>query len=282
MIELLVAVALFSAMPVSAVDLSALTASDAAITQAAVPLPKAEKVTEWRYADGMPAGLRLMALTGPKVLYTQMADTPAKFEEFKALWQPVIAKAGLKALPPESSAGFGVLKYETTGGLAIRSFLCDTAHMPVERAEMEKTLVSALGGAGLRMLGAFDLPVYPGIFPKPTVNVYYLTAFNENQDREKQLRYLGVRSDAVRLDLDVFRAAGAGVVAVYGGNKVFYIGPHIGVALAAARDQAMVKKQVAYYKGLIDKRGEKLLAVRTDRLEMTDGAAYLTKVYYLK
>lgn len=275
MIKLL-AILTLAAAPAAAFELDSLNSREIASTDISVPAPAAVK------ADAaLPVG-HLFALTGPKALYTMMADTPAKFEEFKALWQPVIKKAGLKALPPEYSAVFGALKYETTGGLAIRNFLCDTAHMPVEKAEIERTLVSALGDAGLRVLGTFDVPVSPDIFPRPTVNVFYLTAFDANQDREKQLRYLGVRSEAVRLDLDVLRAAGAGVVAAYGGNKVFYIGPRIGVALAAAKDLAMAEKQAAYHKDLIAKRGEKLLAVRTDRLELTDGAAYLTKVYYLK
>ena len=275
MIKLL-AILILAATQASAFELGSLTALDIASVEVQAPAPVAVK------AEGaLPVG-HLFARIGPKLLYTQMADTPAKFEEFKALWQPVIKKAGLKALPPEHSVGFGMLKYETTGGLAIRSFLCDTAHMPVEKAEMEKVLVSALGGAGLRVLGVFDVPVYPGIFPKPTVNVYYLTAFNENQDRETQVRYLGARNEAVKLDLDVFRAAGANVVAAYGPNKVFYIGPGIGAALAVTKDPSMVEKQVAYHKELIGLRGEKLLAVRTDRLETNEGAAYLTKVYYLK
>ncbi len=276
MIKLLAILTLtLAATQASALELGSLTALDMGSVEMQAPAPSAVKA-----AAALPVG-HLFARTGPKVLYTQMADTPAKFEEFKALWQPVIAKAGLKALPPEYSAGLGMLKYETTGGLAIRSFLCDTAHMPIETAEIEKTLVAALDGAGLRVLGAFDVPVYPDIFPKPTVNVYYLTGFDENQDREKQLRYLGSRNEAVRLDLDVLRAAGAGVVAAYGGNKVFYIGPRIGAALAVTKDPAMVEKQVAYHKALIAKRGEKLLAVRTDRLETNEGTAYLTKVYYL-
>ncbi len=274
MIKLFAILAL-AAAPAEAFELDSLTALEIASVEVQAPAPAAVKA-----AAALPVG-HLFARTGPKLLYTQMADTPAKFEEFKALWQPVIAKAGLKALPPEYSAGFGMLKYETTGGLAIRSFLCDTAHMPAEPAGIEKTLVSALGGAGLRVLGAFDVPVYPDIFPKPTVNVYYLTAFEENQDRERQLRYLGARNEAVRLDQDVLRSAGASVVAAYGGNKVFYIGPRIGAALAATKDPAMVEKQAAYHKDLIGKRGQKLLSVRTDRLETNEGTAYLTKVYYL-
>lgn len=275
MVRLLAILAL-AAAPAAAFELNSLNSQEISSIDISVPAPAVVK------ADAsLPVG-HLFALTGPKALYTMMADTPAKFEEFKSLWQPVIKKAGLKALPPEYSPGFGALKYETTNGLAIRSFLCDTAHMPVEKAEIEKILVSALGDAGLRVLGTFDVPVSPDIFPKPTVNVFYLTAFDAEQDREKQVRYLGVRSDAVKLDLDVFRAAGAAVAAAYGGNKVFYVGPKIGVALAAAKDTAMVEKQVAYHKDLINKRGEKLLDIRTDRLELTDGAAYLTKIYYLK
>jgi len=274
MIKIL-AILTLAATQAAAFELGSLTALEIASVEVQAPAPAAVKAQA-----ELPVG-HLFARTGPKLLYTQMADTPAKFEEFKALWQPVIKKAGLKALPPEYSAGFGMLGYETTGGLAIRSFLCDTAHMPVGKVEMEKTLASALGGAGLRVLGVFDVPVYPGIFPEPTVNVYYLTSFDENQDRETQVRYLGARNEAVKFDLDVLRAAGANVVAAYGGNKVFYIGPRMGAALAVTKDPAMVEKQAAYHKNLIGLRGQKLLAVRTGRLETNEGTAYLTKVYYL-
>jgi hypothetical protein len=270
------------AAPLSAVELERITASDIAAAQPAAP--RADKAG--KYADGMLDPFQLMALTGPKLLYTQVADTPAKFEQFKAVWQPIIRKAGLKALTPEYSPGFAALKYETTNGLAIRSFMCDTAHMPLPEAEMENTLNAALNGAGLNVLGSFGIPVDPDTFTKPTVNVYYATRFNENQDRERQLRYLGFRSDAVKLDMDLLSKAGIKVAAKYG-PSIFYIGPRVGVTLAVANDEGTVAKQKAYYTDLVRKRGETLLGIKTDQLpspvssEGTD-YTYLTKVYYLR
>lgn len=239
------------------------------------------------YADGTLSGLRLMALTGPRLLYTQMADTPEKFAEFTSAWMPVITRAGLKPLPPEYSPGFGALKYEATGGLAIRSFLCDTAHMPLPPAQMEKKLTAALKAAGLRVVGSFGVPTDENIFPKPTVNLYYLTELDENQDREKQLRYMAVRNSAVRFDFALLESAGIKFVARFSENAAFYIGPRAGITLVVAKDPAIIPEQEAYYRDLIRKRGETLIGVKTDRLEqpVTSGGeeySYLTKIYYLK
>jgi len=269
-----------------AAELGSLTASDVAASRAEAPLPKAAKAAG-KYADGMLQINHLLALTGPKLLYTQMADSPAKFEEFKAMWQPVVKKAGLKALPPEYSAGFGALKYETTGGLAIRSFLCDTAHMPVSEKEMESFLTGVLNAEGMKVVGSYGIPADPNIFPKPTVNIYYLTSFGENQDRERQLRYLGVKNKAVKLDLDLLEKAGIKIAALYGKNSIFYVGPRVGVVMAVSNSEERTSKQVSYHKDLIAKRGEKLIGVKTDKLEkavVSEGEEYffLTKIYYLK
>ncbi|MBI5743505.1 MAG: hypothetical protein HY952_03040 [Elusimicrobia bacterium] len=278
---------LLSPAAVFSADLGSMTASDVAATRVSIPAPGAAKAAGGRYADGVLQTNHLMALTGPKLLFTQRADTPAKFEEFKAMWLPVIKKAGLKALAPEYAPGFGALKYETTGGLAIRSFLCDTAHMPVSEAGMEKTLTDALNAEGLKVLGSFGLPVDPDTFIKPTVNIYYLTAFEEKQDRERQLRYLGVQNAAVRFDLDLLEGAGVKITAKYGGNAIFYLGPRVGVALAVSNTEEMTGKQVAYHKDLISKRGEKLIGVKTDKLAQPvtsegNNYSYLTKIYYFK
>ncbi|MCM2266696.1 MAG: hypothetical protein NDI60_02855 [Elusimicrobiales bacterium] len=284
MLRLILVCCLLLPGAVSAADLGSLKVSDVAASRQDIPLPRAAKAGG-RYADGTLQGHYLLALTGPRLLYTQLASTPALFEEFKAMWQPVIKKAGLKALPPEYSPGFGALKYETTGGLAIRSFLCDTAHMPVSEAEMEKTLTGALDGEGMKVLGSFGIPVDPDTFTKPTVNIYYLTAYKEKQDQERQIRYLGLKSKAVRFDLDLLEAAGLKIVATYGANAVFYIGPRVGVALAVSNSEEMTAKQVAYHKDLIAKRGETLLGVRTEKPAepvTSEGVkyAYLTKIYY--
>ncbi|OGR80920.1 MAG: hypothetical protein A2X32_00695 [Elusimicrobia bacterium GWC2_64_44] len=279
--KLLLALLLLPAFA-GAAELESLRASDVAASA-----PQAPAAGDARYADGTLSGLRLMALTGPKLLYTQMAGTPEQFAEFTAAWTPVITKAGLKPLPPEFSPGFGALKYEPTGGLAIRSFLCDTAHMPLPPAQMEKKLSAALRAAGLRVVGSFGVPTDDNIFPKPTVNLYYLTALGENQDREKQLRYMSVRHSAVRLDFALLEGAGIKFVARYGENAAFYIGPRVGVTLAVAKDPAIIPGQEAYYRDLIKKRGETLIGVKTDRLDqpVTSGGeqySYLTKIYYLK
>ena len=237
--KLLLALLLLPAFA-GAAELESLRASDVAASA-----PQAPAAGDARYADGTLSGLRLMALTGPKLLYTQMAGTPEQFAEFTAAWTPVITKAGLKPLPPEFSPGFGALKYEPTGGLAIRSFLCDTAHMPLPPAQMEKKLSAALRAAGLRVVGSFGVPTDDNIFPKPTVNLYYLTALGENQDREKQLRYMSVRHSAVRLDFALLEGAGIKFVARYGENAAFYIGPRVGVTLAVAKDPAIIPGQEA-------------------------------------
>lgn len=269
-----------------AAELGSLSASDVAASRAQAPLPKAAKAAG-KYADGMLQIGHLLALTGPKLLYTQMADTPAEFDEFRAMWQPVIKKAGLKALPPEYSAGFGALKYETTGGQAIRSFLCDTAHMPVSEKEMESFLTGVLNAEGMKVVGSYGIPADPNIFPKPTVNIYYLTSFKENQDRERQLRYLGVKNKAVKFDLDILEKADIKIAALYGKNSIFYIGPRLGVVLVVSNSEERTSRQVAYHKDLIAKRGEKLIEVKTDKLEMpvtSEGKeySYLTKIYYFK
>lgn len=286
MIRMLLAVILLMPAALQAAELGSLNALDVAVTQVSAPAPKAARAGG-RYADGMLQGLSLMALTGPKLLYTQMANTQEKFSQFRSVWTPVIIKAGLKPLPPEYSPGFGALKYELRDGRAIRSFLCDTAHMPLTEAEMEKALTAALDSAGLKVVGAFGVPVDPDTFTKPTVNIYYLTQFNENQDRERQLRYLGVKNDAVRFDLELLERAGVRIAAKYSPRAVFYIGPRVGLSLAVSNSEETTKKQVAYHRDLIAKRGETLIGVKTDRLERpvtSEGAeySYLTKIYYFR
>lgn len=283
----LLLVSLFLApQAVFAAELGSLSASDVAASRAQAPLPKAAKAAG-KYTDGMLQVNHLLALTGPKLLYTQMADTQAKFDEFKGMWLPVIKKAGLKALPAEYSAGFGALKYETTGGQAIRSFLCDTAHMPVSEKEIENFLTGVLNSEGMKVVGSYGIPADPDIFLKPTVNIYYLTAFNDNQDRERQLRYLGIKNKAVKFDLEILEKAGIKIAALYGKNSIFYIGPRLGVALAVSNNEEMTLKQVAYHKDLIVKRGERLIEVKTDKFETpvtSEGKeySYLTKIYYFK
>lgn len=286
MLRLLLVSAFLIPQTLLAAELGSLTVSDVAASRAEAPLPKATKAGG-KYADGMLQINHLLALTGPKLLYTQMADTPAKFEEFKAMWQPVIKKAGLKALPPEYSAGFGALKYETTGGLAIRNFLCDTAHMPVSEKEMEGFLTGVLNAEGMKVVGSYGIPADPNIFPKPTVNIYYLTSFVENQDRERQLRYLGVKNKAVKFDLDLLEKSGIKIAALYGKNSIFYVGPRFGVFIVGSNTEEMTSKQVDYHKGLIARRGETLMGVKTEKLDKpvtSDGTAYsyLTKIYYFK
>jgi len=270
-----------------AADLGSLKVYDIAASRQDIPAPKASKVNGARYADGILPVNHLMALTGPKLLYTQLADTEAKFSEFKARWEPVIKKAGLKPLPAEYSPGFAALKYESADGSAIRSFLCDTAHLPLSEAAMEKTLVSALKTAGLKVIGSFGLPVDPDTFIKPTVNIYYLTAYNENPDREVRLRYLRAGDAAVRLDHAILEKAGVKIAASYNGSSAFYIGRRVGLALAVANSEQTVEKQIAYHKQMISARGEQFLGVKTDKLEQPvtsegENYSYLTKIYYLK
>jgi len=263
MIKLLALLSLLVPAAASAGDWGSLKASDVAYTQVSIPAPKASAAGDGRYADGELRGWGLMALTGQKLLYTQMADTPEKFAEFKAVWVPVITKAGLKSLPTEYSPGFTALKYESHDGSAIRSFLCDTAHMPLSETGMEATLTAALKAEGLKLLGAYGLPVDPDIFTKPTVNLYYLTTYDKNPDLEVQLRYLKSGSGTVGLDYGMLEAAGIKIAARYGGNSMFYIGRRVGAVLAVANSPEIAEKQIAYYKNLILKRGEKLIGAKT-------------------
>lgn len=287
MIKLLALFTLLIPAAASAGELDSLKAPDVAATQVAIPAPKASAAGGGRYADGSLRGLGLMALTGPKLLYTQLADTPEKFAEFKALWAPVILKAGLKPLPAEYTAGFAALKYESPDGSAIRSFLCDTAHMPLSEAAMEAVLTAALRAEGLKLLGSYGLPVDEDIFTKPTVSLYYLTAYDKNPDQEVQLRYLKSGSGAAGLDYGILEAAGIKIAARYGGNSMFYIGRRVGAALAAANSPEMAEKQTAYHKDLIAKRGEKLIGAKTEKLASpvtSEGVqySYLTRIYYFK
>lgn len=268
-------------------EAEALKALDASATRQDAPAPNVAKAAGLRYEDGMLPVNHLMALTGPKLLYTQLADTEAKFLEFKAKWAPVIVKAGLKPFPAEYSPGFAALKYDSPDGSAIRSFLCDTAHLPLSEQAMEKTLVSALKAADMRVLGSYGLPVDPNTFIKPTVNIYYLTSFNENPDREIRLRYLNAGDTAVRLDNAILEKAGIKIAASYNNFSVFYIGRRVGFAMAVANSEEITAKQIAYHKKMIAARGEQFLAVKTEKLEqpvISEGEkySYLTKIYSLK
>jgi len=287
MLKIFVISILLAPAAAAAAELESLKASDIASAVMEAPLPVPFGVEGDRYSDGMIQGYHLMALTGQKMLYTQMADTRAKFEEFKAMWTPVIIKAGLKPAPAEYSPAFGALKYESSDGSAIRSFLCDTAHMPLSEADMEGKLSAALKAEGMTVVGSFGLPVDPDTFPKPTVNLYYLTAYNGNPDHEIQLRYLRLRNDSVKLDHTVLERAGIKIAASYGVNSVFYIGRRLGVIASTADSMEAAGKQAEYYKKMIGARGEELIAVKTDKLPRpaAGGGAqysYLTKVYYFK
>jgi len=287
MIKIFVISILLAPAAATAAELESLKASDVASAAAEGPSPVPASVEGGRYSDGMIQGYHLMALTGKKMLYTQMADTRAKFDEFRAMWEPVILKAGLKPVPSEYSPAFAALRYESSDGSAIRSFLCDTAHMPLSEADMEGKLSAALRTEGMTVVGSFGLPVDPYTFPKPTVNLYYLTAYNEDPDHEVQLRYLRLRDDSVKFDRAILERAGIKIAASYGGNSVFYIGRRFGVITSMADSDETAGKQAEYYKKMIQARGEELIAVKTDKLSgppTGDGApySYLTKVYYFR
>jgi len=227
----------------------------------------------------------LLAQAGASMLYS-VPGSEAAFARFKEFWLPMMRDAGLKNITAEYASGLGMLKYDRQNGQVVRMFLCDTRRMPLPAPEIEKNLRAALESSGKKVIGVFQVPQDPDVFPDPTVAVYYMTGYDENPDHETRLRYLSSFEPAIKLDVSLMEGAGARVAAVYDGNSAFYVGKRLGFFGSGAADREQASVQVEYYTKMVAKAGATLVGTKVETADYSDQItgdrySYISKVYFI-
>ncbi|OGR44831.1 MAG: hypothetical protein A2X35_05925 [Elusimicrobia bacterium GWA2_61_42] len=260
----LIAAAMLCASSVSAAELSYLSAGSIKSLQIAVPAPVLETETaKCDHVSGEITQLHLLAQASKSQLFS-FADTEAQFNEFKAMWQPILEKFGMKVTSAEYKDNFGVIKYESPDGRVVREFMGERMNYDALSAEAMKKeqhmLLESLEKSGLTPVAAFTIK--HAAF-RPTFNVYYLTKADENQDHETQLRQLKNGED---IDFDLL----AGAVTLVEKDASFsmvYIGKLLGSKSKLAADEAGIAAKLADYKKFLAENKKEFIAAKTVKLD---------------
>lgn len=262
----LAATASLLASSVFASELRDIKTSD--ITGVKLELPVAAPLTggaanKCGHVSGEITKLHLLAQTAKSLLFTY-ADTEALFNEFTAMWKPILQKFDLTPTTAEYKNQFGTLNYASPDGRVVRDFMGEElnydALKPEEIAKVQHQLLEALEQNGMRPIASFTIKHEAF---RPTFNMYYLTGQDENKDHEIQLRQLKNGED---IDFDVLKEAGVQVVREDRTFSAVYIGKLIGFKSKIAADEAGAMKKLEDYKKFLADEKKEFLGYRLHKI----------------
>jgi len=235
-------------------------------TRLELPAPAAEVKARLKcgHVSGEITKLHLLAEAAKSQLFTY-AENEAEFNEFKAMWQPILEKFGMKVTGSEYEDKYGTLKYESPDGRVVRAFMAEKLHYnaldPAEVAKLQHELLEPLEKAGMTPIASFTIK--NEVF-RPTFNIYYLTQPNENPDHEIRLRQFMDGGD----DIDFDMVAGAvQIVKKDASFSMAYIGKTLGFKNKWSETEEGVKVKLAEYKKFLKENNMEFIGSRIAKLD---------------
>jgi ASC-1-like (ASCH) protein len=256
------------------VSVSAIKASEINLS---IPAPVAVTAAKCGHVTGEITKLNLLAQTSKNMIFTY-AENDAQFAEFKAFWQPILEKYGMKItnVDYKGGEGYGFISYSSQDGRVIRTFMAEKLHYdakdPAAIARLQHELLEPLERAGMTPVASFTIK--NDIF-RPTFNIYYLTKPEENQDREVQLRQL-MNGDDIDFDL---LANSVKIVKQDASFSMVYIGKELGFVTKLGADEAALNAKLADYKKFLLDNQKEFIASRTFKLDQPLDAGTVTFNY---
>lgn len=258
------AVVIFSAAAVNAAELADISAGDVKASKIEVPAPVLETLgAKCGHVSGEITKLHLLAQAHKSQIFSY-AENEAQYNEFKAMWTPILEKFGLKVVSAEFKNNYGVLKYESPDGRVIREFMGDKMNYDaLSAADMNKTqhqLLEPLEQAGMTPVAAFMIK---NEILRPTFNVYYLTKPEADEAKEVQLRQLKNGDD---IDFDLLENA-VTFVKKDASFSLVYIGRELGFKTKLAADEAGINAKIADYRKFLADNKKDFIASRVFKLD---------------
>ncbi|MCM2268099.1 MAG: hypothetical protein NDI60_10055 [Elusimicrobiales bacterium] len=253
---------LFSVSGAKAAELADISAADVKASKIEVPAP-ALPAAKCGHVAGEITKMHLLAQANKSQVFSY-AETEAQYNEFKAMWQPILEKFGMKVISAEYKGKYGVLKYESPDSTVLRTFLADGMNYDALSADAMKKeqhmLLEALEKQGMTPVAAFMIKTE---FLRPTFNVYYLTKEDANPDHENQLRQLKNGED---IDFDLLTGA-VTFVEKDASFSLVYIGKLLGSKTKLAADEAGMNVKIADYRKFLAENKKEFIASRVFKLE---------------
>lgn len=194
------------------------------------------------------------------------AKTKEDFEAFTNKWLPVLEKNGLKTvkIKYDEKIKFGYIEYSSENNLVIRDFIADSMDYDAKNPEsinQTKILVNdAISKAGLKTVAMLNLDT--DIF-RPTFRYYFLTKYNENEDREITVRQLSLGyEDELPIVADSLN-----IIRVDRGDQVFHIGPRMNYKWRLGTDEKDMQRSIDEYKKFLKEKGLEFVNLKTRKLE---------------
>lgn len=258
------AAALMSVSALNAAELNTVSAADVQAVKIEVPAPVLQKQeARCGHVSGEITKLHLLAQASKSQIFSY-ADNEAQYNEFKAMWTPILEKFGLKIVSSEFKNNYGVIKYESPDGRVIREFMGEkmtyNALDPADMKKVQHELLEPLEQAGMTPIAAFMIK---NEILRPTFNVYYLTKPEEDQAKEVQLRQLKNGDD---IDFDLLQNA-VTIVKKDASFSLVYIGRELGFKTKLAADEAGIAVKLADYKKFLAENKKEFIASKTYRLD---------------
>jgi hypothetical protein len=257
---------MLSASALYATELNGITAADIKVSNIEVPTPvlPMDQAQKCGHVSGEITNLHLLAQTGKGSQLFTYAKTDAEFKEFVDMWTPILNKFGIKVTGTEYKNEFGILKYESADGRVVRDFMAEKmnydALSSTTVAKLQHELLEPLEQAGMTPVASFTIK-HPAF--RPTFNIYYLTAPNENPDHEIQLRQLKNGDD---IDFDLLTNS-VTLVKKDRSFSMVYIGKLLGFKSKLGTDEAAIAVKLADYKKFLTENNKEFIASRTYKLD---------------
>ena len=263
----IIAAAVLCVSTAKAAELNNISAGDVSAIKMDIPTPVLQKIDaapKCGFVTGeITTKLHLMPQTSKSLLFTS-ADTQADFDEFVAMWTPILNKFGMKVTATEYKSGFGTLTYSSPDGRVVRDFMAENmdynALDPVAINTLKHQLLEPLEQAGMTPIAVLDIK--NDLF-RPTFKLYYVTTPNENMDHEAQLRQLKNGDD---IDFDLLANA-VTLVKKDASFSMVYIGKLVGFKSKIAVDQANAEAKLADYKKFLADNKLEFIASRIAKLD---------------
>lgn len=275
----MIAAAAFCVSSANAAELKDLSLSEIKASKIELPAPSitAPVSAKCGHVSGEITKLNLLAQAAKSQLFTY-AKTEAEFKEFTDMWTPILNKFGIKVTGTEYKNEFGTLKYESADGRVIRTFMAegmtyDALNVPAME-KLKHELLEPLEQAGMTPVAAFNIK--NEVF-RPTFNIYYLTAPNENADHEARLRQLKNGED---IDFDLLANA-VTIVKQDASFSMVYIGKLLGFKTKVSGDEAGITLKLAEYKKFLAENKKEFIASRTGKIEPAFVVGEHTYSYYV-
>lgn len=192
--------------------------------------------------------LYLMPNASKNVL-TSFVKSDKEFADFTANWNQILQKNGftIGEVSYRPDLRMAMIHYSSPRGLVLRRFLAENltydALNPTAMHNLRQELTSGLARNGLYVAASFYIK--SELF-RPTCVLYYITAANENEEREAQLRIY--QPNVGDIDYALFQANGVNIIRRDSLSKMVYIGRELGFHAELAVDEIWAASQLEQYK----------------------------------